>query len=399
MKVGPKADVATERPLPTAERPPRGPERAVWFMELLPVPKGVGARKRLRVRDFQRTLIEGVLTEPRPRSALWAMPRGNGKSTLAAALGLYGLYMDDEIGASVVVVARDERQARIVWNTAVRMVERVPVLVDRSQLFQDRIWVPGSGSEFRLLPAEAKSLEGLDPSLAVVDEIGVVDRRVYEVMAASMGKRPESLLLMIGTPSPDGADSVMYELRQHALEHDDPSFHSAEFGAKDTTHPVDCEHCWEEANPALDDCLARDAMAALLPPKLREATYRRARLGQWVDDLDEPWMPPGAWDACAGARRRRARRARPRRVLQPGRDRPDRLHRRADAAHLRRGDLGAQGRRRASRSSARPTTASPSATSSRRSATRAAAGASWRSSVTRTAGSGAWRRLPPRASR
>jgi phage terminase large subunit-like protein len=40
-------------------------------------------------------------------------------------------------------------------------------------------------------------------------------------------------------------------------------------------------------------------MRALLPPKLREATYRRARLGQWVDDLDEPWLPAGAWDACA----------------------------------------------------------------------------------------------------
>src|SRR5262249_2491531 len=102
VKSGRKKDVRTETPVPSEGAPPRGPKRAVWFMEGLLVPKGVGARGRLRVRDWQRRLIEGVLTEPRPRSALWAMPRGNGKSTLAAALGLYGLYMDDEIGASVV---------------------------------------------------------------------------------------------------------------------------------------------------------------------------------------------------------------------------------------------------------------------------------------------------------
>jgi phage terminase large subunit-like protein len=44
------------------------------------------------------------------------MPRGNGKSALAAALGLYGLLGDGVEGASVVVVAADERQARIVFN-------------------------------------------------------------------------------------------------------------------------------------------------------------------------------------------------------------------------------------------------------------------------------------------
>jgi phage terminase large subunit-like protein len=44
-------------------------------------------------------------------------------------------------------------------------------------------------------------------------------------------------------------------------------------------------------------------MRALLPPKTREATFRRARLGQWVDQLDDPWLPPGLWDACTDATR------------------------------------------------------------------------------------------------
>jgi phage terminase large subunit-like protein len=63
-------------------------------------------------------------------------------------------------------------------------------------------------------------------------------------------------------------------------------------------HSVDCQHCWELANPALDDFLARDGLAACLPPKMREASFRRARLCQLTDQLEEAWLPPGAWAGC-----------------------------------------------------------------------------------------------------
>jgi phage terminase large subunit-like protein len=255
----------------------------------------------MRVRPWQADLIAGVFDEPRPRLAMWSLPRGNGKSTLAAALGLYGLHDDDVEGASVVVVASDERQANIVFRTAVRMTELSGDLLARTQVFQDRLYVPRTGSTFQVLPAEPKRLEGLDPSLAIIDEIGVVDRRVYEVVALASGKRERSLVLAIGTPSPDGPDSVMWTLREHALDTVDPSFRFAEFAAG-AGCDLDDEDAWKAANPALDDFLHRDAMRALLPPKTREATFRRARLGQWVDQLDEPWLPPDAWNACENDR-------------------------------------------------------------------------------------------------
>jgi phage terminase large subunit-like protein len=270
----------------------------VSFVERFVVaPKGAGARRRLRIRPWQAELIAGVFDPPRPRLGMWSLPRGNGKSTLAAALGLYGLHGDDVEGASVVVVASDERQAGIVFRTAVRMTELSEPLLARTQLFQDRLYVPRTGSEFRVLPAEPKRLEGLDPSMAIVDEIGVVDRRVWEVVASASGKRDRSIVLAIGTPSPDGPDSVMWTLREAGLEGGDPSFHFAEFAAGAGCE-LDDEAAWHQANPALGDFLHVDAMRALLPPKTREATFRRARLGQWVDMLDEPWLPPGAWEAC-----------------------------------------------------------------------------------------------------
>lgn len=226
------------------------------------------------------------------------MPRGQGKSTLVAALGLYDLMLGEE-GASVVVAATDERQAGIVFKTAARMVELNEDLLSRVQVFKDRLYVPERGASFVCLPAEPKRLEGLDFTTAILDEIGVVSRDTYEVLTLAQGKRETSTLIGIGTPGPDPHNNVLADLRQYGAEHpDDPTFVWREFSAADfTDHPVDCEHCWELANPALDDFLYRDALAALLPPKTREATFRRARLCQFATDTDGAFLPAGVWDS------------------------------------------------------------------------------------------------------
>jgi phage terminase large subunit-like protein len=272
----------------------------VAFLEqFIVMPKGTGARKHMVVRDWQRDRINDLYDrDPRPRMALWSMPRGQGKTSLAAPMGLYALHADGVHDAMVVVVAADERQASRLFNIAVRMTELSKPLLDRTQIFRDHLYVPGSGSTFCVLPAEAHRLEGLDPSMAIIDEIGVVNRETYEVTALAAGKRDHSLTLMIGTPSATREDSVMWDLRTEALATPDPSFVFFEYTAPDLDHPVDCQHCWEVANPALDDLLHRDAVVALLPPKVREATFRRKRLGQWVEDAMHQWMAPELWAAC-----------------------------------------------------------------------------------------------------
>ena len=74
------------------------------------------------------------------------MPRGNGKSGLAAALAVYGLMADGVPGAQVLVVASDERQARIVFNSARRMIELDERLSEQVQVFTDRLYAPATRS-------------------------------------------------------------------------------------------------------------------------------------------------------------------------------------------------------------------------------------------------------------
>jgi Phage Terminase len=181
VKAGPKSAVDGS-PLPL--RGSRRRELAVsrFATDYVRVPRGHGARKPLRLRPWQRALIAATWdAKPRPRLAGWMLPRGQGKSSLTAVLALYELVAGAE-GAQVVVVATDERQAGIVHRVASRMVELHPALESRVQQYADALTVPGRGSSFQVLPAVPKRLEGLDFTLAIVDEAGRVDQDVFEVV-------------------------------------------------------------------------------------------------------------------------------------------------------------------------------------------------------------------------
>lgn len=302
MKAGPKAKLENgDVPLPFAPRTKVESERFVAFAKkFLKVPKGTGAKAPLKIHDFQLDLARAVL-DSGARTVGLMLPRGSGKTTLNAAIGLYALFTWGE-GANVVVVAVDERQAALAFNAARRMVELDDELSSRVHVYKDKLLVPLTDSTFQTLPASPAALEGLDYVLAIVDEAGVVSRDVFEVVQLAQGKRERSVLVAIGTPGPNLDDQVLLSLRDYARDNsEDKSLAFVEHSAdafKD--HPVDCEHCWEIANPALAaGFLHRDALKALLPPKTREATFRRARLCQVVTETAGSFLPPGVWDGLS----------------------------------------------------------------------------------------------------
>ena len=295
MKAGPKLGVTTERPLHLSDLPPSGGARVAAFVEkYLSIPKGSGAMTAFRLRPWQRDIVDGLFDDPRPRQGLLAIPRGNGKSTLAAALACYALFGDREAGAEVIVVASDQRQASIIFETTRRMIELSRPLADRAVMYADRIVVPGTASSMTALPSEPGALQGWDPSLLLVDELAYVTDETWEAVTGAAGKREHSLTLAISTPAGD-RDGVMWRLVQHGRGSDDPAFFFREYAA-----PLDCalddEDAWRQANPALGDFLYPDAMRAVMK-SMRPSAFQRYRLGLWIDD-DESWIGYADWMAC-----------------------------------------------------------------------------------------------------
>jgi phage terminase large subunit-like protein len=294
VRAGPKREVTAPR-LDISRLPRQRAARCIRFVEgYLRVPKGVGARRRAKLRPWQRAIIRGALA-PGVRQGLLTMPRGNGKTTLAAFLATYGLFADNVEGAQVLTVASDHRQAAIIFNTCRRMIELDARLADRVQVFSDRIYVPHTDSTLTALPADPDALQGWDPSLCIVDELHVVREEVYDAMALAGGKRDRSIVLAISTAA-DSKDSVMWRLVEHGRTGDDPAFFYSEFSAPEGCD-ADDEEAWAIANPALGDFLAIDALRATYRTT-REEVFRRYRLNQWLAQVGS-WLPWEAWETCA----------------------------------------------------------------------------------------------------
>lgn len=295
MRAGPKGAI-TAKPLDFDHYPSNRALRRQKFIEdYLITPRGHGAKEPFKLRSFQKEIIKGAFHR-NIRTALISIPRANGKTMLAAALGLSEMFVGPP-SAEVLVVASDQRQANITMRYAKRMVELNPTLDERIQIYADRLYLPENDATLLPLPAEPGALHGHDPSLMVVDELHVVTEDVWEAVTSVAGKRPESLTLAISTPA-DSADSVMWRLVEHGRSGVDSSFYFKEYSAPPGCD-VDDRKAWREANPALachHPFLSEDGLEAVLKT-IREPVFRQLRLGQWVTGV-ESWLPWGTWAEC-----------------------------------------------------------------------------------------------------
>jgi len=134
------------------------------------------AGELLVLRDWQKQLLNHALARKengrfKHRTALIGMARKNGKSALAASVGLAGLTLGGN-GSEIYSCAADRDQARIVFGTAKRMVELDPELSTMFTLYKDAIEFKDKGSVYRVLSAEAYTKEGLNPSpIIIFDEV------------------------------------------------------------------------------------------------------------------------------------------------------------------------------------------------------------------------------------
>jgi phage terminase large subunit-like protein len=240
--------------------------------------------------------------------ALIGEPRKNGKTTDIAPIALWGLLQEGE-GAEVYSVAGDKDQAKLVFGTAKRMVQLDPELSAVCRVYRDVIEVPGTGSVYRAVSADAPLKEGLSPTLTVVDEVHVIDEDLWNVFALAMGARPEPMLVGIttaGTKSNSrGRPTICYRLYQYGVElatgqKVDPTFYFEWWGAPESLDPRD-ERTWRIANPGYGDILDPADLRTTIETT-HENEFRTKRLNQWTETITA-WLPHGAWDAIVDLKR------------------------------------------------------------------------------------------------
>lgn len=287
----------------------RDGQRIVRFVEsCCPLTRGSAAGQFMRLRPWQRDLLVDLAASGARRGYI-QVARKNGKSLLGAALALYNLMADGEEGAEVYSVAGSRDQARLVFDTASRMVALDKWLSRNLRRYRYEIVHPATGSKYRVIAADAGHAEGLNPSCVIFDEVHVLgsDRRLWDTMNLGSGTREAPLVLGITTPGvrwgADGRDSLAWTLYDYANrvasgEVQDPYFFGRIWEA-----PAGCDvwdrDAWAVANPGLGDFLSLEDMEAACKTT-PENEFRTKRLGQWVA-VQAAWLPYGVWDGCAQA--------------------------------------------------------------------------------------------------
>jgi phage terminase large subunit-like protein len=183
--------------------------RVCRFIEQLSHTKGKWAaqHEKIKLEPWQCFLVVvlfGWLRKSngkrRFRSVYWEIPRKNGKSILAAGIGLYMLMADGEFGAEVFSGATTEKQAWEVFKPAKLMLQRNDALRSRlgAEVWAKALVVPGNGSKFE--PIIGDPGDGASPSCAIVDEYHEHQTpNLHDTMETGMGAREQPLMLIITT--------------------------------------------------------------------------------------------------------------------------------------------------------------------------------------------------------
>lgn len=262
---------ACQRQIDDRERAKRGEWKWIWdkkrawdicyFAEQMPHIKGKWKSKNIHLEPWQcfhLTTVFGWVDKEdnrRFRKALIVVPRKNAKTTEAAIIGLYLLAQDGENGAEIYSAATTRDQAKISWDMAKRMAQRSPGFCERFGIdpLAHSIAVESQAAFFKPLSRDADSLEGLNPSGAIIDELHAhKTREVFDVLDEATGARRQPLIFIISTEG-DNANGVFAEQVEYAQQildgrHEDDSYFAIIYTI-DADMDWTTREAWAMANP------------------------------------------------------------------------------------------------------------------------------------------------------
>ncbi|MCW3837822.1 terminase large subunit [Sphingomonas canadensis] len=183
--------------------------RVCKFIERLPHSKGKWARKKetIRLEPWQIWILcctFGWLRKAtglrRFRVLFIVVPRKNGKSAIAAGIGLYMFCADGEFGAEVYSGATNEKQAWEVFGPARLMAFRTPALLAKFgvEVNAKSLTRVADASKFETIIGDPG--DGQSPSCSIHDEYHEhPDDGQVDTMQTGMGAREQPLQVKITT--------------------------------------------------------------------------------------------------------------------------------------------------------------------------------------------------------
>lgn len=284
-------------------------ERAIDLIGAMPLPSGepfvvqpsqafiVGSLWGWRTSDGGR----------RFRTAYIEEGKGNGKTPLAARIGIVGLAADGVAAAEVYTAGVTRDQAQYLWRDGRLVVEASPALRDLIEIGAHNLAVPATDSFMRPVSSEARSLDQKRVHMALIDEVHEheTDLVVEKMRAGTKGD--ETALIVEITNSGYDRHSICWRHHEYSravLDGTTPNDAWFAFvcGLDDGDDWMNDESCWVKANPLLDLTISRRYLreqvqeARDMPAKA--ALVARLNFCVWTE-ASSAAIDLERWDACA----------------------------------------------------------------------------------------------------
>jgi phage terminase large subunit-like protein len=299
-----------------------------WFAEKLKHVEGSARGEAFELRGWQGAIVGNLFGWKRKddagrivrryRQALIFVPRGNGKTPLAAGIVAYAFFEDGEPGAQCFLAAGQKEQAGFLFRNLAGMVDQDEDLKERSKIFRGdqhrSITLVDDPLTFcKTIPADAAGQHGGIPHITVVDELHVQESRtLLDTFETAMSKKARSQpLLVLITTSDYERESICNEVYAYACRVRDnggdvekpgfdPSFLPVIYELKPDQDWRDEKH-WVQANPNLDISVARESLRKIVKkatetPALENEVKRlhfNIKTSQAVT-----LIPMDRWDRC-----------------------------------------------------------------------------------------------------
>ena len=288
-------------------------DRVIEFIETFCTLGGSYLGKPFEVLPFQREIIEKIYETDKEgkrivRTALVGLPRKNAKSTLAAALCVYGLIADTADAAPVVIAAAGDRnQARLVHDEIKRMILASPELSSVCEVLRNEIRCSRNGGVAKVVSADAGLQQGLNPSLVVVDEYHIhKNDELFQALTLGSATRNEPLTIVISTAGYDLESPLgkmyRYGRQVESGERDDSSFAFVWHGIEDNVEvDVSDPKVWAKYNPAWGEFINEEEFESA-HKRTPTAPFTRYRLNGWTATANH-WLPQGKFESLASDRR------------------------------------------------------------------------------------------------
>lgn len=254
-------------------------ERAVTFLRRLRHPAAVNDNRApkaaninrhpraFQLAPFQERIVRRIYG-PRHedgrrivKTVFLMLPRGNRKTSLAAALSLLHVIGPEKTPAGqVIFAASDREQAGIGFREAADIIRQDKRLVAATRIHDahnslKQITHQGSGARLRAVSSDGRAQHGTTPAFVLADEIHAwKGRDLWEALKSGLAKTDDSLLV-IATTAGRGHETLAAEQYDYARrvalgEIENPEFLPIIFGAE----PDDdwqSEDVWHRVNPGL----------------------------------------------------------------------------------------------------------------------------------------------------